>query len=100
MGLSQVHLFHRPMNPFTFPRSSQIGTTDDGKIIAQSPCPNCSGPNYRQTVSTEYCPDCTLAFDYWNSPHGNTVYDTYLARKHAAEEAHERERALESPYWE
>jgi uncharacterized protein (DUF983 family) len=75
----------------TYPRFRN-GHMDDGSLIQASNrrdhCPNCGSHNYRETVSMESCDACGLRMDYWGGG-GNTVYEAYLARHHAAVESQE-----------
>lgn len=68
-------------SPTTFPRTRN-GWTDAGKQIKSTVgqrCPNCGSPRYRQTVSTEHCPDCGLHCDYWGGG-TNQVYSDMMDR--------------------
>ena len=78
----------------TYPRSRN-GWVDDGRLITasnrQDRCPNCGSDRYRETVSMERCEACGLQMDYWGKG-GNLVYESYLARRRAQQQAAEEER--------
>lgn len=83
------------MDTTTFPRTKN-GYTDTGEQMAHTAgqtCPNCGGPNYTQTVSTEHCPDCGLHCDYWGDG-TNDVYKGMTARRNAAEQEADFRRSI------
>lgn len=67
--------------PYTFPRThTRTRWVDYGSIepsTAGQVCPNCRSLRYRQTTSTESCPDCGLECDYWGAG-ANEVYQAML----------------------
>ncbi len=77
----------------SFPRVSK-GYIDTGQKVPGTEgqrCPNCNSIRYRQTVSTEDCPDCGLHCNYWDGG-ANKVYEDMMARNHATERAAEEQR--------
>jgi hypothetical protein len=75
-----------------YPRTRN-GWVDDGSLIKASNrrdrCPNCGSSSYRETLSREECKSCGLVCDYWGGG-TNKVYESYLARQHAADEERKR----------